>query len=250
MPFRIHDIRLEFTNNSIEIPVVDSESPAVTPLSDFNFEYGSDNPYFEWIVSDENPFYYYIMNEFLPVSFGPWDGSNINLSLAGWDLGVYNLTLIIQDAYDQFAMDSVLVTIEDTTSPLINHPSDLVIPPNNGSFSILWYPTDLLYDTYEIYQNGSLVESGSWDDTGMSYNISSLEVGIYEFELIVYDTSDNSASDTVLVFVEEEEVPSAPLDITFIISIGGISVIVVVVGLICRTRGQGASSSSATSYDW
>jgi hypothetical protein len=246
MPFRVHDILLEFKNFTADI----SALPVITPLSDFSYEYGDDVSTFEWVVTDDNPSYYWIMDGAIPVAFGPWDGLNIPFDLEGLPLGTYNFTLIIQDDDLQFVMDSVIITIEDTTDPMINHPLDLVIPPNNGSFTIPWTAHDLLNHNYEVYQNGTLVDSGSWDNTGLSFDIPSLDVGVYEFELVVFDTSGNSASDSVLVFVLEEIIPPGLSEFVLVITIGSGAVIIIIVGVICRSRGPGGSLSATEPYDW
>ncbi|MHA1136134.1 MAG: hypothetical protein ACTSSE_06565 [Candidatus Thorarchaeota archaeon] len=42
------------------------------------------------------------MLDALPVAYGPWDGSNIEFLVSGYDLGEYNFTLIIGDSYAYF----------------------------------------------------------------------------------------------------------------------------------------------------
>ncbi|MCK5265852.1 MAG: hypothetical protein KAR03_09620, partial [Candidatus Thorarchaeota archaeon] len=105
-------------------------------------------------------------------------------------------------------------------------------------------------DYYEIYQNGSLITTGTWNNTAaINYNLTNLQPGAYGYQVIVYDSSENSVSDTVLVVVEEPP-DLVPLDIILIISIGSIGVIVIVIVVICRSRGQGASVDPGSGYQW
>lgn len=250
MPFRVHDITLEFSSPADPILDNDTDPPQITSLSDLSFEYGSIIPDLEWSISDANPDYYWIMVDQIPTYSGPWDGSDISVELDGLDLGVYNFTIFVKDTFEQFAADTVIVTIEDTTAPTINHPVDIMIYPTDTSVSISWDPDDLKPENYEIYQNSTLVTTGTWNNTSIVYNISNLEPGTYEYQIIVYDSSGNSVSDIVLIVVEEIPGGFIPLDLTLVISIGSIVVIVVIVGVICRSKGQGAPGDVGSSYNW
>ncbi len=250
MPFRVHDISLEFSNQTETEPEEDTDSPVIASLTDFSFEYGSIIPDLEWSISEANPEYYRIeLNEII-VESGPWDGSNITASLDGLDLGIHNFTLIVNDTLEQYSVDSVIVTVEDTTAPTINHPADIVMKLNDTNVSISWEPYDLKPDYYEIYQNGSLITTGNWNNNDITYNLTNLQPGIYEYQVIVYDSSENSVSDTVVVVVEESSGDLVPLDITMIISIGSIIIIVIVIGVICRSRGRGGPVDPSSGYNW
>jgi hypothetical protein len=241
---RIHDIKMQYR------PEVDTDPPIITGLSDSSFEYGSVNPSIDWHISEANPDYYWIEVDEIPTYSGPWNGSDISISIEGLDLGVYNFTLIVRDAFDQFSVDSVIVTIEDTTAPTINHPNDIVIHPDDTNSSISWDPDDLKPENYEIYQNGTLIATGIWNNTTIVYNLTNLQPGTYVYLIIVYDSSGNSVSDTVLVVVEEPPSVFIPLDLTLVISIGSIVIVVIIIGVICRTRGQGAPVGVGSGYKW
>lgn len=249
MPFRVHDILLEFTNTSVA-EEVDTDPPLIISPPDISFEYGSTNWIVEWSATDNNPDYYWIMLDEQTMSSGPWDGDNIQFQFDGFELGVYNFTLIVKDSFDQYSMDSVFVTVEDTTSPTINHPADILISPGETNVSIEWIPDDLKPDNYEIYLNASLITTGIWNATGITYPLDGLTPGLYEYQIIVYDSSGNSVSDTVNVVVEV--IPDYPflVDITLIISIGSIVVIVIIIAVICRSKGQGSPGAAGTGYNW
>jgi len=250
MPFRVHDILLEFSTLTETEPEEDTDSPVITSLSDLSFEYGSTIPDLEWSISEANPDYYRIEINGITTYSGSWNGSDISVELNGLDIGVYNFTLFVNDTFEQYSVNSVIITIEDTTAPTINNPFDIIIHPGDTDISITWEPADLKPDYYEIYQNGSLITTDTWNNTDIVYNITDLQPGIYTFQIVVYDSSENSVSDTVLVVVE---VPSDDLfnvDITLIISIGSIGVIVIIIGVICRSRGQGSSVDPGAGYQW
>jgi hypothetical protein len=71
-----------------------------------------------------------------------------------------------------------------------------------------------------------------------------------EHEVIVFDSSGNSISDSVLVAVQDASGGLNLGDITLFISIGSVVVIVVILGVICRSKGQGAPGSVGSGYSW
>jgi hypothetical protein len=247
MPFRVHDIMLEFSNQTETEPEEDTDPPVIASLSDLTFEYGSIIPDLEWSISEANPDYYRIEVDGITLYSGPWNGSVISVELIELDIGVYNFTLFVNDTYEQYSVDSVIITIEDTIAPILNHPVNILIHPGDTDISLSWEPNDLKPDSYEIYQNGSLITTGTWNNTAaIIYNLTNLQPGAYEYQVIVYDSSGNSVSDTVLVVVE---IPPDGL-VLVIISIGSIGVIVIVIGVICRSRGRGASVAPGEGYQW
>jgi len=250
MPFRVHDILLEFSTLTETEPEEDTDSPVIASLSDLSFEYGSIIPDLEWSISESNPDYYRIEINGITTYSGSWDGSDISVELNGLDLGVYNFTLFVNDTFDQYSVNSVIITIEDTTAPTINNPFDIIIHPGDTDVSISWEPADLKPDYYEIYQNGSLIATDNWNNTDIVYNITDLQPGIYTFQIVVYDSSENSVSDTVLVVVEVPPDDLFIVDITLILSIGSLGVIVIIIGVICRSRGQGSSVDPGAGYQW
>lgn len=245
MPFRVHDIMLEFS-----VPADDNNPPTIISATDVSFEYGTTNWNLGWNVTDLNPDYFWIMLGALTMDSGHWNGGTISLIFDGFELGDYNFTLIVKDSFDQFSMDSVIVTIEDTTSPTINHPADILISSGQTNVSIEWIPDDLKPDDYEIYLNGSLVSSGIWNSTGIVFNLDGLLPGLYEYQLIVYDSSGNSVSDIVNVIVQSESDNAFLIEFTLIISVGSFAVIIVVVVVIWRSKGQGPLGAVATGYNW
>jgi len=96
--------------------------------------------------------------------------------------------------------------------------SATAIYPADTSTSIEWIPDDLKPGNYEIYLNGSLIQTGIWNSTGIELALDGLQ--------------------------------PVPVDITLVISIGSIVVIVVIVGVICRSKGQGTPGVAGAGYTW
>ncbi|MHA1199708.1 MAG: carboxypeptidase-like regulatory domain-containing protein [Candidatus Heimdallarchaeaceae archaeon] len=68
--------------------------------------------------------------------------------------------------------------------------------------SLSWYAFDEDPAVYEIYLDGELISTDSWvSGTLIIIDIDGLEVGIYNYTIVVIDNEGNSASDTVIVTV-------------------------------------------------
>jgi len=66
---------------------------------------------------------------------------------------------------------------------------------------ITWHPFDLNALSYEILLNGTLMDFGAWNGSDISTSMSIYDNGLYNYTLIVNDTSGNWASDEILLFV-------------------------------------------------
>lgn len=89
----------------------------------------------------------------------------------------------------------------ETTPPTIDHPADLDYEEGTIDNTIEWNPSDAHPSHYVIYRNGTEVVSDSWDGGSVTVEIDGLSVGAYNYTIVVYDTSGNCASDTVLAIV-------------------------------------------------
>jgi hypothetical protein len=235
-------------SDTVFVTVTDTTSPSLGNPLDINYELGSRGHSIVWSVADLYPGSYNISQDGIPIEIDVWTSGSIELDIDGLDLGVYDFTILIVDTSGNAAFDSVTVTVVDTTSPFIDHPTDIEVDIQAASIQITWRPTDLLPFNYEIYQNGTLATSGTWaSGENLTYSLpDDLSIGTYNFTVVVWDTSGNYNSDTVIVTIE----PIVGGDYLGIsISIGSLVIIVVVVGLICRRRG-GPPSTVSGGYDW
>jgi parallel beta-helix repeat protein len=96
----------------------------------------------------------------------------------------------------------------DTVAPTINSPADIQYELGSTGHSITWTPSDdhpSLYWVYIVY--GATIESGDWFGGTISINVDALSVGEYTYNVIVYDTCNNSISDEVIVTVVDTTLP-------------------------------------------
>ncbi len=136
----------------------------------------------------------------------------------------------------------------DLLDPEIEHPGHIEYEADTTGHSITWHVSDLHPGSYELYRNGTLIDTGAWETSTISITIDGLEVGTYNYTLLVRDLAGNVASDTVMVIVH----PSSSQDIPFLspvsllLTLVGTSVAVVFSVLIVLHR-LGYRSPSAVS---
>ena len=103
----------------------------------------------------------------------------------------------------------VEIWLEDADDPVITvAPSDATVPFNYTGESLSWTATEMDAETYTIWVNMTEIASDIAWTSGMAvvYNIpDGLAAGIHTYRIQFEDYQGNSASDTVLFTVEEEE---------------------------------------------
>ena len=123
-------------------------------------------------------------------------------------IGAYNFTIHFEDAYDNDDADTVTITVQDTTDPLIaDSPSDFTINSGYTGKTISWTATDLGPDTYTIELEGTGVVSGPivWSSgVAIIFNVpEGLSLGDYNYTVNFTDGSSNSIIDTVSVTIRQ-----------------------------------------------
>jgi parallel beta-helix repeat protein len=179
--------------------------PAVILIihNDVSYHLGT-NPILTWNSFSSEPDYFIIYRDGEIHKSGIWDGHDVSTSVATDSLGVFNYTLFINGTSGQSKTNTVMVTIYDNP-PTIDSPMDKGYNFDTTGHTITWHPFDLNPFGYYIYQDGSLASSNSWSGSNVQISVDGLSIGVHYFMLVVNDTSDNKASDTVQVTVWDTE---------------------------------------------
>ena len=197
----VYDTCYNAMKDSVIVTVTDTTKPTIDSPSDVVLELGSVGNTISWVPHDAYPSHFEVLLDSLSYDTGLWDTQNISVSIDGLSLGFHNLTLVVYDVGSNSVSDSVMVTIEDTTSPTISSPSDISFVEGVQGEVIIWTASDYLPNSYTLYRNDSVLSSGSWTNGNFIIPLDNLHVGIYNYTLSVDDTQGNTASDTVLVIV-------------------------------------------------
>lgn len=102
--------------------------------------------------------------------------------------------------------------------PEIDDVSDIEYELGTTGHTITWSPFDEYPDSYEVYRNETLIESGSWDGSLITINVDGLELGPYNYTLFVNNTLGLFAASSVNVLVIQDITPpivDSPPDVTY-----------------------------------
>jgi len=218
------------TNNatdSVFVTVIgDTFAPLINPFEDITLEYGTGIPTIVWSIYDDNPQSYSIFRNGVEVSYDLWNGSALEIMVDIYYLGILNYTLVVFDDYGNVANDTVFVTVVDTTFPEIIGPDSVELEEGNVDLEIVWYPFDLSPFSYLLYINDVPGFLQSWNGSEIIHPINGLEMGFYNFTIIVFDNSGNNATNTVLVTVSDVTNPTidGPEDLSSIEGDTGIAI--------------------------
>ena len=199
----VYDVGGNTETDTVFVVVNDITLPAINHPSDIVMELGSLSYQIVWSPSDLYPQSWELYRDDVLIHFGLWNSSleTFEVQLDGLDLGEYNYTLAVFDISGNSVSDTVLVSVSDTISPTLDNPDDVQYECGSAGNQIIWSPQDLKPDSYDLYRNGTLIDSGTWDGSDIVVVVDGLDFGTYNFTLVVSDTSNNNASSTVMVLV-------------------------------------------------
>jgi hypothetical protein len=156
-----------------------------------------------WVVNDiddwDQPGFWYVYLNSTEVNSGIWNTSSVSWTFAP-EIALYNVTVIVVDAFENRVTSMTWVWGEDTTAPTIDPTTNVVVNANTP-FVLEWTCSDLSPDTYTIFQDNSILISDDWTDNEIEYSVSGLTEGEYNFTIIVFDVSGNNATNSILVTV-------------------------------------------------
>ncbi|MHA1909107.1 MAG: phospholipase D-like domain-containing protein, partial [Candidatus Thorarchaeota archaeon] len=185
---------------------------------DTDYELGTTGHSITWSPSSDIPDTYIIWKDNAELDSGNWNGSSLSVNIDGLEVGSYNYTLRVNDTLGEAKVDTVIVSVADTVSPTLSHPADQNIMEVSTGNTISWTIEDLSNDTYQLYQDGVLIESGNLTSNQyiLTSDIDGLAIGEYNFTVVATDLYENTATDEVEVTVYDGTSPilNHPDDIT------------------------------------
>ncbi|MBD3405221.1 MAG: hypothetical protein GF411_03680 [Candidatus Lokiarchaeota archaeon] len=190
--------------DTVLVIIIDSTNPEINSPMDMEYEFNSSDNHIIWEPTDLDPGNFTIYLDGEIVDSQNWDGSQITLNVDDLDLGEYNYTVVVSDDSGNTVEDTVFVHVVDTTSPTIDSPADYTYEVGTTGHNITWIPSDDLPASYRILRNGTVLETDSWNGSEIEIVIDYLSAGVYNYTIIVSDTSGNTAIDTVIVTVTND----------------------------------------------
>ncbi|MFW9844660.1 MAG: hypothetical protein ACFFEV_08795, partial [Candidatus Thorarchaeota archaeon] len=207
------------------IEVIDSTNPIIDNPVDVYYELGSTDNWIEWTVTEV---YYDTFTVHLNIStlhssgnyitdiIFPYEG-NITINIDGLEIGIWNFTLVAYDEAGNLEVNTVLVHVVDTTSPICISNGDVEFEDSDTIPAIEWTCFDL--DPYEwyLYKNKTEYATDFWDGSNLQFNLDDVGVGFWNWTLVIVDGSGNSASDILWMTIVDTTNPlvNSPSDIKF-----------------------------------
>ncbi|MHA1966934.1 MAG: right-handed parallel beta-helix repeat-containing protein [Candidatus Hodarchaeales archaeon] len=201
----------------------------LTGPGDLTFEAGSTGEAITWIPNTLFPLattansFYAVYQDKSQTGYGNWtSGGSIVVDLPVLGPGEYNFTVGITDSSGKTVVNTAIMTMIDTILPVIIYtgPDDLTYKKNTPGKTLNVSATDVYPHTYILYQNGTVINSSNWISGELiifSLDDFSLPVGVYNFTIVVNDTSGNEATKTIIVTVNPADTTSTT-DATTIVS--------------------------------
>ncbi|MBD3405228.1 MAG: hypothetical protein GF411_03715, partial [Candidatus Lokiarchaeota archaeon] len=202
------------STDTVFVDVYDSTSPNINHPSDIEYELGASNNEFAWTGTDLDLASYTIYQDGGVIFSGIYSGQILTINVDGLSVGEYNFTVIILDGSGNSITDTVIVTVVDTTSPVVDSPADITYDEGETGYNITWQTDELDPARYIIFRNGSGIVIDDWDGDDIVIDVDGLSPGTYNYTLYLVDESDNEISDTIWVTVVDIDPPyvSSPED--------------------------------------
>ncbi|MHA2032827.1 MAG: hypothetical protein ACW99Q_25955, partial [Candidatus Kariarchaeaceae archaeon] len=172
-----------------------SAVPDISRPIDVSYEEGSTGNEVLWTLSDLNPDKYYVtLDGVIVVNSTNWTtGQTVIFNIDGLSIGEHALIIFANDTTGLEQTDIVFITVfSDLASPFVTFPNQVIF--NKGTFNnrLIYSVVDSNPDKYILYRDSVVISSGSWVLGNLIFNLDSLDVGNYQFQLFVNDTLGNN----------------------------------------------------------
>ena len=161
---------------------------------------------------------------------------------SSWDPGPFDESLVTSGPFvisvyipDDFLQLKSNPRYFNMVAILLSSPDDITFTLGGGSRTISWQANSSSPHSYELYRNSTLIFFGGWDGYDLTFYLTGLEIGIYNYTLVVYDGAGNSASDTVWVRLESSgglDIAAFILENLVVIVITGSAAVILVVSVL------------------
>ncbi|MHA2023376.1 MAG: right-handed parallel beta-helix repeat-containing protein [Candidatus Thorarchaeota archaeon] len=235
---KVNDTCANFAFDDVLVTVPDTVVPIIEGPDDFHYEYGTTNHNIIWKVIEFNPHYFEVFRNETQIDSGQWNGSDIVISSDGLDLGTYNYTLTVSDASNNNASSTVMVSVEDTISPVISSLEDTQFTIGTTGHNLTWVLEDPNPFSYEVVMHSIVITSGTWNSTGETVTIilDYMIVGTHFITITITDLGGNEESDVVIVSILPASIATDPMLFLVIVSGGAGAVLVVIIIILVKRK--------------
>ncbi len=151
---------------------------------------------------------------------GIWNFADVTVNIDGLSYGTHTAVVTVWDVDQNSVSDTVIIHVFDNTAPVVKGPPNQWLFVGATGQTIKWQVSDLNPATYTLTVDGNSFSTGSWTTGTLSINVDGINaVGEHTLVLTIYDVDHNSAQNTVLVKVINDNVSPTiqqPDNITYV----------------------------------
>lgn len=111
-------------------------------------------------------------------------------------VSVLNLTFTTESIY------TMSIYVDKINPSISGHPQNITIDKSQTNVNLTWNAWDQNPTFYNIYKNGSLVNTSTWHTGDQVYTLGKLDVGTYNYTIVMFDRANNSNSVFAIVTVK------------------------------------------------
>lgn len=222
--------------DSVIIEITNTE-PMITayphPLT-YYYEVGSLNHEVSWVfldISTNHSTYDIVLNnDPFSQNNSCYSGENVNVSIDGLAIGLYNCTIVIHDGYNGSTSAYSWIIVFNNAPIFLNTPEDLTVNNGVGPKKISWIFNDNSTNnaTYSLTRNGNVIYTDipCFSNVPIEISIDNLDSGTYSFIIEIKDGYGASVVDIVIVTIENDQTdPMITLLLTTSILFGTCSIL-------------------------
>ncbi|MBD3216421.1 MAG: hypothetical protein GF311_27660, partial [Candidatus Lokiarchaeota archaeon] len=181
--------------------------PVITGISNTTIEQFSDYE-LVWTIENKDSGRYKIKRDRVTVDSGQIYNSNtINYQVNSESVSQHNYTLLFWDPFNNHANYTSIAEIVDLTDPSFQGNLSVSIP-QNSSYNLVWTITEYNNGTYIILKEGTLIDSGPFQDGEIvEYEVFTEIVAEFNYTIIAVDPFGNEAQFTSMISIIDQTIP-------------------------------------------
>ncbi|UCE10779.1 MAG: hypothetical protein JSW61_02280, partial [Candidatus Thorarchaeota archaeon] len=193
--------------------------PIISQPQDIAYAEGSTGNEITWRVFDDSLRDWEVWIDEALWEADAWDFVDITVNVDGLDYGTHNVEVVVWDVDQNNVTDTLVITVFDDTPPTVDGPPNGLAFVDGTGQTLVWEASDLHPRDYVVTLDGEVYETGTWTTGEIAIGIDGLEEGEQVFQMRVFDLDGNSAADSVLILVIDDDIAptiDSPADISYL----------------------------------
>ena len=205
---QVSDTSGNVASNKVIVTVFDQTAPRITQMSAVSFEYGTTENTISFTVVDLNPSYYEVHLNSRYIETNHWvSGLLYFRSVDFLPVGNHLYQFEFFDTSGNSKVLDIQVSVFDTIDPIFNTlPSDRIFEFSHNKEFVSWNVSDLNPSLYTIVKDNVFFISGIWNsetDIHSAPIFLNDRLGTAVYTINVFDTSGNSAQDSISITIQD-----------------------------------------------